>query len=280
MKKVKCVNGHFFDIERFSACPICGAGVTGAELVPAEKTTADTADYTMPLSALEGERDPFANPVATSLATPKQSLERQEPLNNSSKAFHRTVDELAPTESLQTDDQQTLENNKDVEATHVEVSIPASTKDKKPVAPPSADAEVTPPNGIAVLPKTMENNSIDEVKPPVGWLVCIKGEYAGCAFECKTGRNRIGRNGNMEICLLHDASISREIHAIVIYEPKQRIFYLQVGTSDGLTYLNGNYLFDHSELHAFDKIELGKAEFLFVPLCGEKFTWDDYIKRD
>ena len=25
MKKIKCVNGHFFDQERFSSCPICGA---------------------------------------------------------------------------------------------------------------------------------------------------------------------------------------------------------------------------------------------------------------
>lgn len=279
MKKVKCVNGHFFDIERFSTCPICGAGITGDKLAPAEKTAAGTADYTMPLLASAGERDSFANPVAPSSATPKQSLEKQESLNNSRKAFHGTVDELAPTESLQPNDQRIPKNANDAGKTHVEVSIAASEKEKEHVTSPANDEAATTKD-TTVLPKTMANYSIDEVKPPVGWLVCIKGEYAGCAFECKTGRNRIGRDEKMEICLLHDASISREIHAIVIYEPKQRMFYLQVGTSDGLTYLNGNYLFDHSELHVFDKIELGKAEFLFVPLCGEKFTWDDYIKRD
>lgn len=280
MKKVKCVNDHFFDIERFPTCPICGAGVTGAELAPAEKNTAGTADYTIPLLASAGERDSFANPLAPSSANPKQSSEKQKPLNESQKTFRGSVDELAPTESLEPADPQTLENTDNSEETHVGTDIKAPTKEQGFTSHTSAAAEAPDLKDATALPMTLAYYNFDEVKPPVGWLVCIKGTYAGRAFECKTGRNRIGRNGNMEICLLHDTSISKEIHALIIYEPKQRVFYLQAGTSEGLTYLNGNYLFDHSELHAFDRIEIGKAEFLFLPLCGEKFTWDDYTKRD
>lgn len=279
MKRVKCLNGHFFDMDRFSDCPICGAGVTGAELVPVGKNTTDKDGYTIPLLGTAGEHSPIANPVVISTSTPKETLEKQESLYGSRKAFHGNVDELAPTESLP-DDLQTLENTNDAEETHAVTDIGVSTKEQISTVHTSAAAEAPDIKDKTALPMTLAYYNFDEVKPPVGWLVCVKGVYAGRAFECKTGRNRIGRNGNMEICLLHDTSISEEIHALIIYEPKQRVFYLQAGTSEGLTYLNGNYLFDHSELHAFDKIELGKAEFLFLPLCGEKFTWDDYVKRD
>ncbi len=120
----------------------------------------------------------------------------------------------------------------------------------------------------------------NEVEPPVGWLVCVVGFYAGQAFQCKAGRNRIGRNLDMDIRLSEDPSISRDTHAIIIYDPKKRTFHLQVGTNGGLTYHNGNLLFDHDELHAYDTIELRDTKFIFLPLCGEQFTWDDYTKKD
>lgn len=280
MKKAKCVNGHFFDIERFPDCPICGAGVTGAEFTPETKNAAGTDFHTTPLWASAGVDDSFINSVTPSSASPKPSSEKRKSLSVSREALPESVDELAPTELLQPNDLQTLENLNKAGAAHVDTSITTPTKEPELVTSLSAAVEATASKSTTALPKTMAYYDFDEVKPPVGWLVCIKGVYVGRAFECKTGRNRIGRNRDMDICLLDDTSISRETHALIIYEPKQRVFYLQVGTSDGLTYHNGNYVFDHSELHAYDKIELGKAEFLFLPLCGEQFTWDDYTKRD
>lgn len=280
MKKAKCVNGHFFDIERFPDCPICGAGVTGAEVAPEEKKVAGTDFHTTPLWASAGAEDSFVDSVSPSSVPPKPSLEKRKSLSDSREIFSGSVDELAPTELLQPNDLQTLENPNKAGAAHAATSITAPTEEPELVTSLRAAVEATASKSTTALPKTMAYYDFDEVKPPVGWLICIKGVYVGRAFECKTGRNRIGRNGNMDICLLDDTSVSRETHALIIYEPKQRVFYLQVGTSDGLTYHNGNYVFDHSELHAYDKIELGKAEFLFLPLCGDQFTWDDYTKRE
>jgi len=47
-----------------------------------------------------------------------------------------------------------------------------------------------------------------------------------------------------------------------------------VGNSRSLSYVNHELVFTHEELHAYDRITLGKAEFLFLPLCGERFDWD------
>ena len=69
-------------------------------------------------------------------------------------------------------------------------------------------------------------------------------------------------------------------HAILIYEPRQRQFFLQAGPGEGLTYLNDALLFDHAELHAYDRISLGRAEFLFLPLCGPSFSWDGYLPEE
>ena len=34
MQKVKCKNGHFFNLDKFSCCPLCGSGVDGRSVRP------------------------------------------------------------------------------------------------------------------------------------------------------------------------------------------------------------------------------------------------------
>ena len=83
----------------------------------------------------------------------------------------------------------------------------------------------------------------------------------------------------MDIALAREITVSRNRHAIVIFDPAKQAFYIQKGESSGLTYLNGELVMEHTLLGAYDKIKLGNAEFVFVPFCGDRFTWDDYIKR-
>jgi len=47
------------------------------------------------------------------------------------------------------------------------------------------------------------------------------------------------------------------------------------GDAAGLAYLNEEAVYIPTELKPYDVIELGKSRFLFVPLCGENFEWDD-----
>ena len=40
-------------------------------------------------------------------------------------------------------------------------------------------------------------------------------------------------------------------------------------------YLNGELFDGRVELHAYDIIKLGNTRLLFVPLCTEKFAWEE-----
>ncbi|MDD6410779.1 MAG: FHA domain-containing protein [Oliverpabstia intestinalis] len=113
------------------------------------------------------------------------------------------------------------------------------------------------------------------VEPVVGWLVCINGAYRGESFKLKSGRNFIGRAANMDIVLGADQSVSRLHHAAVVYDPKSRAFIVAAGDARELCYLNGDVVVTSQRLQAYDVLTLGNTELMLIPLCGEKFSWDD-----
>lgn len=118
------------------------------------------------------------------------------------------------------------------------------------------------------------------VEPVVGWLVCIKGAYRGESFKLKSGRNFIGRAANMDIVLGADQSVSRLRHAAVVYDPKSRAFIVAAGDARELCYLNGEVVISSQKLKAYDVLTLGNTELMLIPLCGEKFSWDDTTQEN
>jgi len=116
-------------------------------------------------------------------------------------------------------------------------------------------------------------------EPVVGWLVCVGGCHFGECFNIYAGKNSIGRSEENRIVISNDNSISRIKHALIVYEPKKRNFYLQPGDSSGLTYLNDDYITDSHKLATQDMIELGDSKFMFVPLCGETFSWEEHMPK-
>lgn len=264
MNKIKCVNGHFFNADKFPLCPVCGAKSAGLLERNAIPKTADGISKTTPLlSDIELDN---AVPVT--------------------ECPSRKADGLVPTEALIEPEDGSSCNRPATKGQSAEAVSPVVQIQQAPVvsevpkqSPLGRAVAGTGSKNISALPKTVSYYDMDDAEPPVGWAVCIKGPYLGRAFECKVGRNRFGRTPDYEICLLEDSAVTRESHAIIIYEPAKKQFYLQAGASDGLAYLNGNLLFAHEELHPYDKIALGGSEFVFLPLCGEQFTWDEYMMK-
>ena len=115
--------------------------------------------------------------------------------------------------------------------------------------------------------------------PVVGWLVCTKGNHLGESFQLYDGNNSIGRGDSNDVVLFKEPSVSSIKHAIITYEPRKRGFYIQAGDSHGLTYLNGDWVTSTQKIEIYDSIEFGESAFVFVPLCGEKFSWEEYIGR-
>lgn len=149
---------------------------------------------------------------------------------------------------------------------------PAPQPAERPVAPapvPEAEDSVT----VARLARDTGIN------PPVGWLVQITGANKGKAYEVHAERNTIGRSSAMDICLKGDLGVSRDTNGVLSYNPRNRSFHLIPGEGKAILYVNGQELLSPQELNAYDCIEISETALLFVPLCGERFAWED-LKDD
>lgn len=137
-------------------------------------------------------------------------------------------------------------------------------------------------------PDNVEDNNLTQraysvvqgkTEPTVGWLVCIDGAELGRSFQIKSSRNFIGRSPVMDI-VIDDPAVSREKHAVVTYVPKQKLFIIQPGDSHELFYLNGKVVLENEVLTAYDRIVIGQTTLLFVPLCGEDFSWEEFQEEN
>jgi hypothetical protein len=114
-------------------------------------------------------------------------------------------------------------------------------------------------------------------EPITGWLVCVRGSYFGQSFDLKAGNNSVGRSMDMDVPLAQEDTVSRNRHCIITFEPEKQAFFIQPGEGGGLTYLNSNLVTTFTKINARDKINLGNCEFIFYPLCGDKFSWKNVI---
>jgi len=112
------------------------------------------------------------------------------------------------------------------------------------------------------------------IHPVTGWLVCIEGPQLGQDYRIMAEKNFIGRAEDMHIRVIGDNAISRRNHAVIVYDPKKRNFYLLPGDASGLAYHNNEAVYSPAELNAYDLIQLGRSKFIFIPLCGPHFEWE------
>lgn len=112
-----------------------------------------------------------------------------------------------------------------------------------------------------------------QLEPVVGWLVCIEGLNRGRDYCVRSGQNSIGRAPENDICISGDPGISRERHVLITYDSATRTFCLTPGYSRALARVNGHPLLSSTPLKLHDQIELGVTKLLFVPFCGDAFSW-------
>ena len=117
-------------------------------------------------------------------------------------------------------------------------------------------------------------------EPVVGWLVCVSDSHFGQSFVLKSGRNFIGRGSDMDIVLGNDKAVSRDKHAIILFEPKKRDFLVQPGEARELFYLNDDVVLTTEKLKAYDVLSIGNTQLIFVPFCNEAIGWDDFVQAE
>lgn len=140
-----------------------------------------------------------------------------------------------------------------------------------PAEPPRAPEPPAPED----MDKTVGYYENMAEAPVTGWLVIVEGPGRGRDFRLRPGRNYIGRSSAMDVVLDGDQAVSRNKHAIVVFDPVSRTTLCQAGESRELFYLNGRVVTEAAELRRGDILSVGRTRMAFVPFCGEDFSWED-----
>ncbi len=164
-----------------------------------------------------------------------------------------------------------------------EVAPSAPTKPTKPMDPTVPTDDTKPgrertrlyrPGPAHPADDPAARDAMDD--PPAGWLVIVDGPGKGHVATLGYGVNAVGRERTQRVSIDHgDALISRVRHVVITYDPEGRNFYVQHGEGTNLSYLNDEPVLTPMALEPFAHIRIGKTTLHFVPLCGERFCWED-----
>lgn len=115
---------------------------------------------------------------------------------------------------------------------------------------------------------------VTDAGPVTGWLVVVNGPGRGQARALGYGVNNIGRGNDARVCLdFGDDEISRSAHCAVIYDGRNRKFFIQQGSGSNLAYVDGAPVLSPRPLTGGERIDIGRTGLRFVPLCGDDFDW-------
>ena len=247
MAQIECGRGHLYDPDKNPTCPYCNGG---------QKITVASAGRTAPIgrSVLSPSR---TAPVG---GTPVTAAQKTAPLSG--------VSVTAP--------QKTAPLSGGIPVTAAQKTAPPRGYG----VPQPEPVQTAPPPGFGVS-VTAAGKTVGMMQsqmgfdPVVGWLACVAGPSRGKSYTVRGGVNSIGRSERMDIVITGDLKISAENHAKISYSDKHNRFNLLPGEGRNIVYLNDEEVFTPMPLKAYDLIDFGETKLLFVPLCGEKFTWED-----
>lgn len=264
MNLCRCDKGHFYDKEKYASCPHCGGGAASDDSL----TDVFSGD-----AMSEYRPDPGPVPI------PDGSLGNQSelpvggiPADQPTVRKDNILNEL-PTVPLT----QPLQEETELKTEPIG-NMFADSDDGHTVAFYDDFLELAGVSNTQNLQPGIQ--PVQTVSTPcVGWLVALGGAHIGQDFRLKVGKNFIGRDTQMDIALTGDKSVSRNRHAIVVYEPKQHLYLAQPGDSSGLLYRNNEVVLSPVKLEAYDMLTVGDINLLFMPLCGDRFNWSTLLEE-
>lgn len=260
MNLSRCENGHFYDKEKYPTCPHCAGGSASDDSLTTVFTEGDVTE-----SVSAQPIDPM--PIAPAAPMPEADLPiaglgADEP----TMELDNGMDSPTMSLNMQSNAAQTYDDDDDHTVGFFDDEFfnePASDTAGKA---PAANVAVNPP--------------VNKVSTPcVGWLVALGGAHIGTDFRLKVGKNFIGRSPQMDVALTEDKSVSRERHAIVVYEPKEHLYLVQPGDASTLVYRNEQVVLSPVQLNAYDVIAVGDVNLLFIPLCNKEFNWNTILEE-
>lgn len=270
MKLMKCSNNHFYDGDVYQTCPHCKNST-------AEDPKTEKLDRS---KAREGRKETaptdsfFDTGYSSQPEEPLSDLKREiDDFNVTEKIFSRSrLSARAESASARTDyESERTEYVREKTDVYEDENVYEQPEPERPRRPVPQQHVAPDDEGRTVKFGSSKGSAKD---PLVGWLVGLNGEVYGEGFPLVTGRNYIGRGADMDVVLRGDPTVSRNKHAVIIYEPKGRQFLLQPGESKALFYLDNNVVLDTQVMKNGCELCIGDTRLKFVAFCGEDFSWE------
>jgi hypothetical protein len=255
MAQIECGRGHLYDPDKYPTCPYCNTH---------QQITVAAAGRTMPISVTApGKTAPVS-------VTAPQKTAPLSPMPVTAEQKTQPPRGYTPV---------TAESKTMPPKGYTPVTAENKTQPPRGYTAPgtAAPSPTAPPRGVAV---TEAGKTVGVMQaqmgfdPVVGWLACVEGPSRGKSYTIRGGINSIGRSDRMDITITGDMKLSAENHAKISYSERNNRFNLIPGEGRNIIYLNGEEVFAATPLKAYDLIDFGETKLLFVPLCGEHFTWD------
>jgi hypothetical protein len=279
MKLIRCNSGHFFDQEKFTVCPYCNGGDTTSDSI--------TEAFSNPVSE-QNQNEPIGEYDGVTVQKTESSIPQ---------SLEQALSQVEPTlpldraKLLNTDmgGQNTVNMDPNIQQGFGHIENAGSGMEG--INPMRPEPNIPPVEPMRMVSPTFPGNDWEDndytqaitpggrvmgssgQKPVVGWLICLSGKHIGRDFRLVQGKNYIGRDVSMDVCLEGEKTVSRDKHALLVYEPKHHLYLIQSGESKELTYVNDQVVLESKELKAYDEILLGEVKLLFIPLCNEEFNW-------
>lgn len=297
MKLRKCANGHFYDESQYDNCPFC-------EQIDMGDRDQSGDEYTVGSHSQGGEEQAYFEEQVPSQGRSEEQANQRLFLEYPDEPECQTPSQEG---GLESGEAESVFSQIDVDEAERRVFFRGDDIPPERPMPPerSAEKEEVPqrrwdgqfrrqnlPRGGGYRPEghphffegmaqADENKTVGYyprrigVEPVVGWLVIVEGAGKGESFLLHTGRNFIGRSQEMDVVLHGDKSVSRVRHGILVYEPREKVFFIQPGDSRELFYRNGEVVLEKLLLESYDVLQFGETKLMFVALCGEHFSWED-----
>lgn len=242
IKMCTCPNGHYYNADIYSSCPECGAAANGGVgNIPA--TAPAFGNFDAPAYG-GGE---FPKTTSPNMGYGAGPIGVTEPISGPSFGGAQPIGKTMPA-------------NASYGSGNPSVTVPINGGSAQPFGHTVPAVDLNP--GAAAS------------EPVVGWLVCVEGPVRGVDFRLHDGYNYIGREEG-DIHIQGDNAISRQKHAVVAFYAKRNTFY--AGPADGrnIIELNGEPVFNSTEMKSYDVLTIGNTKMMLVALCGDKFNWVD-----
>ena len=248
IKMCTCPNGHYYNADIYSSCPECGAaGPAGAGGISPTAPASAPMGYGAPAYG-GGE---FPKTTSPNAAYSAQPIGVTEPIGGPIYGGAQPISSTVPA-------------NYAYNSGNVTIPVQGAN---------SSAAGITPFSSPTVAANDLNPGAVAS-EPVVGWLVCVEGPVRGVDYRLHDGYNYIGREEG-DIHIQGDNAISRQKHAMVAFYAPRKTFY--VGPADGrnIIELNGEPVFNSTEVKSYDVIKIGNTKLMLVALCGDKFNWVD-----